>query len=320
MAAPGISVVVPTRDTRDVTLRCLESVRVTAGPIATEVVLVDDGSRDGTADAVRAQFPEVRVVRHQTSVGFSAAANAGLRATSRPVLLLLNSDTEVQPGALDALMTAFDRDTRLGIVGAALVYPDGRPQWSGGSAPSLSWLFAEASGAARAIARVPGYRRLRPLAVAADRDVDWVTGAALAMRRDVWDQVGPLDESFRLYGQDLDFCLRARDRGWGVRIVAAFRVLHHHGATVERVFGRAGRQHPESLWTDLLRWAGKRRGPSWARRAGWAVAAGGRLRLIGRGLLTPAVPAALREAWRGETRELRGALAALRAASPGGRA
>jgi len=319
VAAPGISVVVPTRDTREVTLRCLESVRVTAGPIPTEVVLVDDGSRDGTADEVRARYPAVRVLRHEASVGFSAAANAGLRATSLPVMLLLNSDTEVQPGAFGALLGVFDRDPRIGIVGAALVYPDGRAQWSGGSAPGLAWLFAEASGVARAFARVPGYRRVRPLGVSADRDVEWVTGAALAMRREVWDQVGPLDESFRLYGQDLDFCLRVRDRGWGVSIAAAFRVLHHHGATVERVFGRAGRQHPESLWTDLLHWAGKRRGPSWAKRAGGAIALGCRLRLLGRGLLTPAVPAALRGAWRGETHELRVALAALRAASPGGR-
>jgi hypothetical protein len=317
--ASGISIVVPSRDTREVTLRCLATVAESVVTIPAEVILVDDGSGDGTAAAVEQQFPRTRVIRHETSRGFTVAANAGLRLATQPLMLLLNSDTELSRGAVDALVGALAADAQLGIAGAQLLYPDGSGQWSGGSAPTLSWLFAESSGLARAVAHVPGYRVMRPLTATSNRDVDWVTGAALVMRREVWTDVGPFDEAFRIYSQDLDFCLRARDRGWKVRVIAASRIVHLHGATINRVTGSRGRQHPHALWTDLIRWAEKRRGRAYARRAGGVIAAGARLRLLGRRLLGPAVPADLRDTWRGETREIQLALAALRGAEPASR-
>ena len=319
MPSSGISIVVPTRDTRDITLRCLATVAESVVTIPAEVILVDDGSGDGTVEAVEQQFPRTRVVRHDTSRGFAVAVNAGLRLATRPLVLLLNSDTELTRDAVDALVRAFAADARLGIAGAQLLYPDGSGQWSGGGAPTLSWLFAESSGLARALARVPGYRAMRPLTATSNRDVDWVTGAALVMRREVWTDVGPFDEAFKIYAQDLDFCLRARDRGWKVRVIAASRIVHHHGITISRVTGGLGRQHPHALWTDLIRWAEKRRGRAYALRARAVIAAGARLRLLGRGLLGPAVPADLRDTWRGETREIQLALAALRGAAPAGR-
>ena len=319
MLPSGISIVVPTRDTREVTLRCLATLEDAAAARSGEVILVDDGSQDGTADAVRRQYPRTRVIRHDASRGFTESANAGLRAASRPLVLLLNSDTEISRAAVDALVDAFAGDARLGIAGAQLLYPDGSAQWSGGAAPTLTWLFAESSGLARALARVPGYRAVRPLDTTSDRDVDWVTGAAMAMRSQVWTDVGPLDETFRMYAQDLDFCLRARDRGWTVRIIAASRVVHHHGMTIGRIAGGMSRQHPQALWTDLIRWTEKRHGAAAARRASGVIAAGARLRLLGRRLLGPAVPADLRDTWRGETREIQLALAALRAAAPASR-
>jgi hypothetical protein len=200
-----------------------------------------------------------------------------------------------------------------------LVYPDGSGQWSGGHVPSLAWLFAESSGLARTLARIPGYRAAHPLASTSDRDVSWVTGAAMAVRREVWTAVGPLDEAFKMYAQDLDFCLRAGDTGWTVRIIAASRIVHHHGLTIGRVTGGMGRQDPSALWADLIRWAAKRRGRAYARRASAVIAAGARLRLIARRVLGPAVPARLRETWRVETRELQLALAALRGAAPASR-
>jgi GT2 family glycosyltransferase len=319
VAPAGLSVVVPTRDTHDITLRCLGSVMACGCAVPLDVIVVDDGSLDGTSEDVRRRFPDVRVHRHDRPLGFTSSANAGLRLAAMPLVLLLNSDTEVEAGAFDALIAAFDADPRLGIVGAQLLYPDGRGQWSGGAPPDLVWLFAESSGLARAVAKIPGYRLVRPLAAASDREVEWVTGAALAMRRDVWQDVGPLDTAFRVYGQDLDFCLRARDRGWRVRIVARCRVRHHFGATIARGEGSVGRQVPQALWTDLVRWAEKRRGPAYARRAGRAISAGARLRVFGRRLFAPAVPATLRDAWRGETRQLQVALAALRGGAPASR-
>jgi GT2 family glycosyltransferase len=142
----------------------------------------------------------------------------------------------------------------------------------------------------------------------------------MALRREAWLDAGPFDEGFRFYGQDLDLCAALRGKGWRVALLPAFRVLHHHGATIGRLAGAgAVRQDLELLWSDLLRWAAKRRGPAWARRAGAALAAGGRLRLFARCLalpFLPALPPARRTAWRDESRALSRALLAL-ASRPG---
>jgi N-acetylglucosaminyl-diphospho-decaprenol L-rhamnosyltransferase len=369
VSAPALSVVVPSRNTRDLALACLASLaaagreRPELAGGGLEVVLVDDAGADGTAEAVAALHPRVRLLRLASQGGFTVAANHGLAAAAGEVLLLLNSDTEVEGAGLAAMLARFAAEPRLGIGGGALRYPDGTPQWSGGGEPGAVWCFALASGLAQAAARLPLYRRLRPPSgsirtgrpphersehprlehpqrgrgapeargqgdpAAGTRDgsgqgdpaggsaapVAWVTGAAMAIRRAVWEQVGPLDERFRLYAQDLDLCLRARDAGWTVAVLPELRVLHHHGATVAAESGGGrGAQHVELLWTDLLRWAAKRGGDRAARRMARALWAGGTLRWLGRRLATPFVPAASRPAFRAATGAWRGALAAVR--------
>ena len=163
--AVSLSVVVPSRDTRDLTLACLASLAapVGAGAETIEVILVDDASGDDTAAAVAARHPEVRVLRNDTAVGFTASANRGLAAARADLLLLLNSDTEIEAGGLAALLAAFAARPGLGVAGAHLLYPDGRAQWSGGREPGLLWSFALASGLPPLLGRLPGYRRLKPL-------------------------------------------------------------------------------------------------------------------------------------------------------------
>jgi GT2 family glycosyltransferase len=311
-----LSVVIPTHNTRDITLRCVETLEA-EGP-GVEIVVVDDASSDGTAEALAAGHPEVQVLRLSPAGGFTRAANLGLAQARGEILLLLNSDTEVTPGAFGPLLAAFDGDPELGVAGAVLHYPDGSPQWSGGRAPSLLWLFGLTSGLPRLLARLPRYRRVKPVG-AAPGSVDWVTGAALAMRRRVWEQVGPLDEGFRFYAQDLDLCLRAGAAGWKVELVPGFRVMHHHGATIGgsgRDPNSWGRQNAELLWGDLLRWARQSRGESWARRAALAMRAGAALRLLGRGLAGPFVSAARRQDWQAESQALRLAAGRIRSISP----
>jgi GT2 family glycosyltransferase len=344
VSPPLLSVVVPSRNTRELTLSCLAALEAAAGArpqlAAIEVVVVDDAGDDGTAEAVAARHPRVRLLRLDRRLGFTGAANRGLAAAAGGVLLLLNSDAEVDGGGagLAALLARFASEPRLGIAGAALRYPDGTPQWSGGGEPSAVWLCALASGLPEQLGRLPLYRRLRHPSGTGGRsaagpsrggaaaqatgpgEVAWVTGAALAIRRTAWEQVGPLDERFQLYAQDLDLCLRARDAGWGVAVLPEFQVIHHHGATIAAEGGRPlrggsrGAQHAELLWVDLLRWADKRGGPLAARRAARALVAGAILRLLGRRLIAPLLPAAERARFRAETATFARALAALRAA------
>jgi N-acetylglucosaminyl-diphospho-decaprenol L-rhamnosyltransferase len=307
---PPLSIVIPTHGTRDLVLRCLES--LAAAPVAgQEVIVVDDASRDGTAEAVEQSHPGVTVLRNEEPLRFTRSANLGLARASGEILLLLNSDTEVAPGGLAGLAGVFASEPRLGIAGALLHYPDGSPQWSGGQAPSPAWFFALSSGLPALLARLPLYRRVKPLDSPAPARVDWVTGAAMAFRRSVWEAVGPLDEGFRFYAQDLDFCLRARRAGWEVEVRPELRVLHHHGATIGQAPGARQRQNPELLWSDLLRWARKHHGAAWAARAETALRAGGALRLGSRRLARPFLGADRRAEWREDDGVVWGALRSL---------
>ena len=308
--APRLSVVIPTHHTRELTLRCLDALQA-CPPESAEIIVVDDGSTDGTAEAIRSRHPAVKLVSLTPSRGFAAAANRGAGEANSNLLFLLNSDTEVEPATLSRLLAAFDGNPRLGVAGAELRCPDGRPQWSAGPAPTPLWLFALASGIVRALERLPGYRRLRPEGGARDR-VEWVCGAAMAVRRDAWLAVGGFDERFHCYCQDLDLCLRVRAAGWRVAVVAGARVMHLGGGTIGQRGGAVSdRSHPALLWTDLVRWAAKHGGPSRARDASRVLRLGGAIRVGARRLVVPFLPADRREAWTLETRAFQEALAAL---------
>jgi GT2 family glycosyltransferase len=305
--------VVPTHDTREITLRCLRALEPWAADGA-DVVLVDDGSRDGTSEAARGRFPAVRVLRSEEVLGFTASANLGMAAARGELLLLLNSDTEVEAATLPRLFAAFEGDPRLGAAGAVLTNPDGSPQWSGGLEPTFPWLFFLTSGLGGALGRLPGYRRVRPLDAELLGAVDWVTGAAMAVRREAWEAVGPLDARYRFYAQDLDFCLSLRDAGWHVALASGFRVMHLGGATIARRSGATQNANPALLWADLLTWAEKRHGPGWARTAGRCMRLGSRLRLLARALGRTAVRRDERPAWDQETRAFRSACETLQVA------
>jgi len=252
-----LSVIIPTYDTAEMTLVCCASV-VTALPAEAEAIVVDDASTDDTARRIGEAFPSIVVLRQPVNRGFSASVNAGVAASRGEVVLLLNSDTRVEDGALDAFVRAFDDDAQLGVAGAQLVDPRGQLQWSAGPVPTMLWMVVAVSGIAPL---VRPFRRRRKQ----DGDVGWVSGAAMAFRRRVWEAAGPLREDFRFYAQDLDFCMRARRLGWNVRLLSEIRVEHRHGATIAR--GEALPYKPELLWPDLLTWGRGEYGDAWARRA-----------------------------------------------------
>ena len=155
MPPAALSIVVPTHDTRDLTGRCLASLVALGSLAEAEVLVVDDGSTDGTFEALAPRFPRATWIRHERPRGFAAAANAGLAAASGDLLLLLNSDTELLEADLGGLRERFARSPRLGAAGARLRNADGSPQWSGGREPGLAWLFAVASDLP---ARLGGWR------------------------------------------------------------------------------------------------------------------------------------------------------------------
>lgn len=301
--------VVPSRSTCRLTLRCLETL-LEAGVAGLELVLVDDASEDDTVEQVRIRVPQATIVIFASSRGFTAAANAGVEAASGEVVLLLNSDTEVPAGSLQALLSAFRNEAMPGVLGATLEYPDGSPQWSGGPRPGLLWLFLLASGLPALLGRHSGaYRRLRSRRREAMRRVDWVSGAAMAFRRQVWHQVGPLDERFHFYCQDLDFCLRSGAAGWDVAVLPEFRVIHHHGSTIRRYSSEtAGPRDPGLLWNDLLMWVAKSGTGSRVRLSAGVLVGGALLRLMARRAATWMQPRLRRAPWERHSRIYRQAI------------
>ena len=268
-----ISVVIPLHNRADLASQCLASLARWTTPL--EILVVDDGSTDPGVELLRRAGLAHQWLRHPQALGFSAAVNRGLAHATGDPLLLLNSDAEVTEGG-DHLLRAALTESSTGAVAARLLYPDGRPQWSGGAFPSLTWLFALASGLGR------GARfRLRqaPPSGFAGGPVDWAPGAALAMSRATWSAIGAFDETYRHYAQDLDYCQRLAASGRGVRVLADWVVVHHLGGSLGQASGEEGQQL-DLLWLDLLHWARRHRGAAWARRARAALLAGGRLRLL----------------------------------------
>lgn len=310
-----ISVIVPVHDRADLAARCLAALGRWTTPL--EIVVVDDGSSDPGVELLRQAGIAQHWLRNPQAQGFSAAVNRGLAAATGDPLLLLNSDAEVTEGGDHAIRAAFaDGATKdeasgaiaasaapataaaigaTGAVAARLLYPNGCPQWSGGPFPSLLWLFALASGLGRgARARLRHLREAPPSGFAGG-PVDWAPGAALAITRDAYRAVGPFDESYRHYGQDLDYCQRLADSGRGVRVLADWVVVHHLGGSVGHLadasasasapIARPGSsgydgQRLDLLWLDLLHWARRHRTPAWARRARRSLLLGGRLRQL----------------------------------------
>jgi GT2 family glycosyltransferase len=286
--AAEFAVVVPTHNTRAMTLRCLQSL-LAAGVPASRITVVDDASDDGTEAGVRQHFPGIFLLRNEEQRGFTRSANLGLERASQlstPLLALINSDTVVPPSFPARAAAAFE-DPAVGLWGPRLVHFDGRPQWSFGQhLPNLAWLFINASGLLHRSPPTPlPVENLSESAAPQSRTavqsslpqpvrlVAWLPATCIVLRRAAWVEMGPFCEAFLLYAQDLDLCSRASGRGWRIVFDSALEVMHEHGATVRQ--RASGARDLTSLFLDLHTWALRHRGTGWARWARWAMLAGG---------------------------------------------
>jgi N-acetylglucosaminyl-diphospho-decaprenol L-rhamnosyltransferase len=236
---PDLAVVVVNHDAGPHLDRCLRSVLGAAGGLALEVVVVDNASTDGSERAAAA-VPGVRLIANPDNRGFSAAANQGIRATRAPWVFLLNPDAEVRAGTLAALVERAERDPRVAVVGPLLRNADGTVYPSGRRVPSL----VEAVGHAFLSPFWPGNPFTRRYRIEdwdrrTEREVPWVSGAAMLLRREAVEEVGLLDEGYFLYFEELDLCTRLRERGWRVLFTPVLEVLHEGGVST----GRSRRTH-----------------------------------------------------------------------------
>ena len=234
-----LSVVIPNWNTMRLLRGCLQSILRETRKAFFEIIVVDNGSSDGSREMVKSQFPGVRLIENHRNVGFARACNEGIRMARGRYILLLNSDTVILDGALDRMVEFMDLHPNVGICGPKILNPDGSLNSMGGRNKRLfdpNWSAA---------AEDPLAALLRPFKTRFfDRregrdpdkiaDVDVVCGACLLVRRRVLDQIGLLDERLEIYNEEDDLCARAKEAGWRVYYFPKAEIIHYKGKTVRK--------------------------------------------------------------------------------------
>ncbi len=275
-----LSILIVNWNSADYLRGCLESLANGLHGLAAEILVLDNASRDGCGEMLAARFPGVRFVQSEVNLGFAKANNRLARESSGRALLLLNPDTQVLGPAIPAMLAALESQPDAGIVGCKLLNADGSIQESCVQRfPSLAGeLFDSAEFAARGHAAL--WRRTGATAV------DCVSGAAMMVRRTVFEAAGGFSEDYFMYVEDRDLCLKANRLGWRTYVLPAVSIVHYGGASAQ--------SRPESQfevitrWSSLLEFMRRRRGTTWAAlfRGGMVLSALGRLAvlaILGRG-------------------------------------
>jgi GT2 family glycosyltransferase len=245
---PLTTVVVVSYNVCNLLVRCLASVFASEGANLAEVLVVDNDSQDGSADAVRSSFPDARLIANPSNRGFGAANNLALAMASGDQVLLINPDAELEPGALDRLTRVLWSEPEIAVVGPRLRYADGTQQSSRRRFPTPLTALLESTLVQQCWPNNPVARRY----YAADRsddlqqDVDWLVGACWLVRRAAFESMGGFDERFFMYSEELDWCRRARAAGWRVVYCPGATVVHREGKSSEQHLGRRARNFQES--------------------------------------------------------------------------
>lgn len=271
MTTPDLTVVIVNYNALTHVRRCLDSLIAGTAGVDWEAIVVDNASRERGIERLRADYPQVRVVRRMVNGGFAVGANVGLRAMRAEAALLLNPDTVVQPGAAAALLSYARAHPDVGMVGPRIENPDGSLQLSCRAFPSLwTGLFNRYS----LLTRLAPRNRYSSAYLMTDtdhtvtRDVDWLSGAALLIPRRTVERVGLFDERYFFAIEDVDYCRRVHDAG--------LRVVYHPAAVVTHRIGASSATMPNRIEIARHRgmWRYYRRHLRGGRALDAAVAAG----------------------------------------------
>ncbi len=231
-----LSVVILSWNVRNLLRQCLDSVLNHPRPTATEIIVVDNASSDGSAEMVRAEFPQVKLIVNTINRGYTGGNNDGIATATGRYVLILNPDTRVVGDALSTLVEYADAHPDVGVVGPQLANPDGSVQSSRRRFPTLmTGLFESTWLQPLAPRRVLRDYYLQDQPDDVPQEVDWVTGACLLVRREAIQQVGGLDEGFFMYSEELDWCRRIKQAGWKIVYLPQAQVMHYVGQSSDQV-------------------------------------------------------------------------------------
>ena len=235
MPPPGVSVIIVNWNTRDMVLRLLESLSDPHGlsQHELELIVVDNNSSDGSAEAIRQEFPEVELVVQPENKGFAGGVNPGVEVASQPLVLLLNSDAQTSRASIEESAQYMADNPKVGILGPRIVNSDRSHFASCWRDPSLVFLALGAVG----LTQLKAFRfeRYREKVFQEPAEVDCVCGAALMVRRDLLDELGGLDEDYFMYFEETDLCVRARQHGMEVHYAPVGEFMHQAGGTSKSV-------------------------------------------------------------------------------------
>jgi N-acetylglucosaminyl-diphospho-decaprenol L-rhamnosyltransferase len=219
-----LSIIIVTYKSENVITQCLSSIQPVDG---IEIIVIDNASPDSTVAIINDKFPQIKSVGNKKNIGFAAAANQGFKISSAPIVLFLNPDTELNSGFVESLLVRFNNDPSLSIVGSRLINADGSTQPSCWKRFSLLTLFLESF--------LPYAVSLPLVTVIPKRfeEVEIVSGACMAVRREVFKKVGMFDTRFFMYYEDADFCLRAITAGYKIFYNPDTKVIHHQWKSSE---------------------------------------------------------------------------------------
>lgn len=228
-----LSIIIVNYNSKDYLINCLSSIFKHTNEPAFEVTVIDNASSDESVNLVKNSFPQVKLIKNKINIGFAAANNQAIKVAAGKYIILLNNDTVLKNDALDKMVDFMDKNPNVGVLTCKLFDADGKTVQRNCRAFPTPWgtMFGRASLFTRLFPNNPFSKKnlLADWDYNSVKEVDWVSGAALMVRREVIDQVGLLDENFYMYWEDTDWCKRIRDAGWKIYFIPDAEIIHFTG-------------------------------------------------------------------------------------------
>lgn len=233
-----LSIIIVNYNTKELLKQTIESViNTTAQAVKYEIIVSDNGSKDGSGEMMKSCFPHIRFIENNANLGFSKANNVAIKESSGRYVLLLNSDTVVKENCLEKCVLYIDEHSEIGVLGCKIVLPDGKLDHAckrGYPTPEASLYYMLKLHKLFPASKKFGAYNLGYLPENEINEVDSLVGAFMMVKREAIEKVGLLDENFFMYGEDIDWCYRIKEAGWKVMYYPEVEIIHYKGASSKK--------------------------------------------------------------------------------------